>query len=526
MPRPRRAKVASATARVAQPSKPADPTPRKPQPTNASKKRTTAITKPLDTFSDDSDGLVVRATRSQTRMPWHPEPQKDVDFTMTGALLVDTVETDTPSSNYRTPQSRASKRTRNSLERPRESSTKSTPASAASQRRRSTQSNAHQTPAREGDSSGFGDQLLSFTSLGSDSPAHGTRPPSAIKVGATPAHEDSVLALTNFKRRPRQHSLLRMVQQTTDVEDNDLDDFDFDDFLPEAESTPLHVTKAAPGDITGNDSGVNLSSSGSRGKKRKMSPVVQVPRSSPPYEADADAESSGLSSPELPEVIHSTEEAHHTQDTDEPEALSETMAPPMSSSDYENNVIDHPQPTHRATRRKRGTSAKAAMQTDSEGDVTDRPRQSRGRQKQKSSVGISTAKLQSLLPRRRTQVRHEDEFDLPEEDDSDMDELALPPRRHTAASSKSAPPKTKKKTRAAKKPAPKPAQKNLRTYGRRPSSDKENEEAQDEENIATSATTKPSDDPLERLAKKFEEVDKFELDFESVSYEQSSSPPR
>ena len=78
----------------------------------------------------------------------------------------------------------------------------------------------------EGDSSGFGDHMLSFTSLDSNSPAHGTRPPSAIKVGATPAHERSILALTNFKRRARQPSLLRMVHQTTDLEDNDGEDMD------------------------------------------------------------------------------------------------------------------------------------------------------------------------------------------------------------------------------------------------------------------------------------------------------------
>lgn len=78
----------------------------------------------------------------------------------------------------------------------------------------------------EGDSSGFGDHMLSFTSLDSNSPAHGTRLPSAIKVGATPAHERSILALTNFKRRARQPSLLRMVHQTTDLEDNDGEDMD------------------------------------------------------------------------------------------------------------------------------------------------------------------------------------------------------------------------------------------------------------------------------------------------------------
>lgn len=549
MPRPKKAKVASAATRVAKTSKPADHTPRETQPTRASKRSTAAAAQPLDAFSDDSDGLVVKTTRtrSQPRMPWQPEPQKDVDFTMTGALAIDDAGTDALSPAHRTPHNKTFKRTRNSLEGSGKSSTRQTPASSLSKRGRSTRSNAHGTPAQEEDSSGFGDHLLSFTSLGSESPAHGTRPPS--RIGATPAHETSVLALTNFKRRPRQPSLLRMVQQTTDVEDNDLEDFEFEDFLPDAESTPVHVQKAAPGEITGNDSGVNLSSSGSRGKKRKLSPVVQVPRSSPPYDADADVDanadaeadaessqlSSPISSPELPEIIYSTERARDTQEMTEPDAFSETMAPPMSSSDYENNVVDDPQPSRRTARKARGASTKAASDTESEGEATDRPRQAKGRRKTKPNPGLSTAKLQSMLPRRRAHVRQaEDEFDVPlEEDDSDVDELAMPQRRHTATK-KSAAPKTKKKARAAKKPAAKPARQNIRTYGRRPSSDKENEDAadedvsdgsDDEDTIEASTANKPSK-AMELMAKQFEEVDEFELDFESVSYVQTSSPPR
>ncbi|CAI6337097.1 unnamed protein product [Periconia digitata] len=537
MPRPRKAKVASTTARVAKPSQPADPTPPKKQLSKSSQKASAVGAQPLDEFSDDSDGLVVRATRSRSRMPWQFEPQKDVDFTMTGALLAEDVQTDALGGSNHTPQSKTPKRTRRSLNSAQVSSVTKTPASETRQGR-STRASARGTPTEDVDSSGFGDQLLSFTSLGSDSPAHGTRPPSAIKVGATPAHEQSVLALANFKRRPRQHSLLRSVQPTTDVEDNDLDDFDFDSFLPEAESTPLHVHKAAPGEITGNDSGVNLSSSGSRGKKRKLSPVVQVPRSSPPYDAGAaDVESPPLSSPGLPEVIHSAEEMQRAQGGEEPDPYSETMAPPMSSSDYEHDVIDVPRPTRRAARTTRATSTRVTGDIDSEEEAEEEAtrslKQTRGKQKTKNGSGISTAKLQSLLPRRRTQIRKEvDEYDIPEDSDSDLDELALPERRSTAAS-KPVGQRTKKKTRAAKKPTAK-AQKNPRTYGRRQSSDKENQEEREEEvddgsdaedTIEVATTTKPSNH-LELMAKKFEEVDEFELDFESVSYVQTSSPSR
>ncbi|KAF1960809.1 hypothetical protein CC80DRAFT_465134 [Byssothecium circinans] len=459
MPRPKRAKVASAPIRVAKPLKSA---PRKQEPTKATKPRKI----PLTSFSDDSDGLVVKSTRPQKRMPWQPEPQKDVDYTMTGALPIS-------SSKNRTPARNTSRRTRNSTGSVAVSSTRKTPASAAIRQPRSTRAGAPDAPSQEEDSSGFGDHLLSFTSLDSDSPAHGTRPPSAIKVGATPAHETSILALTNFKRRPRQHSLLRMVQQTTDVEDNDADDFDFDDFLPEAESTPLPNQKGASGEPPGNDNGVNVSSSGSRGTKRKLSPVIQVPRSSPPYESDPDVG-------------------------------------------------------------ERDTSPKVANEEESEGEETDRPKKAKGRHKANSHQAISTAKLQALLPRRRTRMpQDEDEFDIPSEG-SDQDELAQPQRRQTAGARKSTASKvTKKPSRAVKKTAAKLSQKNARTYGRRRSSDKENEEAleEDEDDESEIHDTIAVEDSLsskslQAIAKKFEEVDDFELEFESVSYVTSSSPHR
>jgi hypothetical protein len=169
---------------------------------------------------------------------------------------------------------------------------------------------------------------------------------------------------------------------------------------------------------------------------------------------------------------------------------------------------------------------------DPEGEEEEPARKTKGRQKLKKNQGISTAQLQSMLPRRRTHVAQGDD----EEDitlDSDQDELALPPRRQTASKRKFAVPKTAKKpSRAAKKPAPpnKPAPKNTRTYGRRGSSDKENGEAHDEagsdeEGSTIEVTTVKPSKALEAIARKFEEVDAFEMDFESVSYVQTSSSP-
>ncbi|KAF2684513.1 hypothetical protein K458DRAFT_418087 [Lentithecium fluviatile CBS 122367] len=534
MPRPKRAKVASKVARVATKTIPADPARYK---QHHAKAQTISPSQPLDSFSDDSDGLVVKATRPRRRMPWQPEPQEGVDFTMTGALPRDNEEDiPAPSTKNRAPATKTPKKTRTSKGSAQASSTRKSPIVSMPRSSRSMQSNVLGEPAQEEDSSGFGDHLLSFTSLDSNSPAHGTRPPSAIKVGATPAHETSILALTNFKRRPRQPSLLRMVHQTTDVEDNDLDDLgDFDDFRPAAESTPLHVQKSAP-EEGGNDSGVNLSSSGSRGTKRKLSPVIQVPRSSPPYNSGPDIEDSRSPSPSLPEVVQSTEEAQQTQEQAESEILSQTMAPPMSSSDYPADDIEDPleSPVRPRQRTRRGKSTKAGDNEDSEGEETEPAKKTKARPKSRKNPEISTAKLQSLLPRRRTRVAQEgDEFDMDNSEDvtfdSDQDELALPPRRQPAAGRKPAP-KPKKPSKTTRKAAAssRATQKNTRTYGRPGSSDKENagaREDSDGEGSTIEVTTVQPSKALEAIAKKFEEVDEFELDFESVSYVQTSSSP-
>lgn len=92
-------------------------------------------------------------------------------------------------------------------------------------------------------------------------------PGSVLRLQGTPAMESSLLALRNFQRRPRQPSMLQMVQQrtasarpsavyTTDLEDSTLSGLDLgldigfdseldgiDDFAPEAEGTPMHFSR-------------------------------------------------------------------------------------------------------------------------------------------------------------------------------------------------------------------------------------------------------------------------------------------
>ncbi|ORY03664.1 hypothetical protein BCR34DRAFT_605153 [Clohesyomyces aquaticus] len=568
MPRPKRTKVASAAARVAKPSKAAAPAPAPaPKPKPAKQAAETVH----NFSSDDSDGLVVRRTRPQRRMPWQSAPEKNVDYAMTGGLSVEEPndkaaepkrKKPSPKSKLtpaktRTPSSTASKKARTSTASKEDSIVKpSAPESLPAEQL------IPEAPADIDDS--LTDTMFTFGSFGSESPAHGTRPPSAMKILGTPAHETSVLALKNFKRRPRQPSLLRMVNQTTDVEDNDLDDLDdLDDFNPDAESTALNLEEPLSANEHPNNSDLyaSASSSGSRGRKRKLSsPVVQVPRSSPPFDppSGADVANSRSASPSLPEdIVESCETVPQTQEEADPEIMSETMAPPRSSSPPADEIFDSPvKPRQQGKRRETKKKPQYSVDPDSDDDVEpEQPVKSKARQKPKAQ-SISTAKLQSLLPRRRTRVAQGyDEFDIRSSDeadmapvDSDQDELQLSPRRLASTSKRPVQAKaTKKSIRTTKKStmtaakstmtaaksttmAAEKGRRNTRTYGRT-SSDKENERTFGQQDTCgdvediTETTINVPKSQLSAIAKQFEEVDAWEMDFESVDVGGASSSP-
>jgi hypothetical protein len=537
MPRPKRTKVASTTtSRVAKPLKRvATSTPEEVESAPAHKIHS----------SDDSDGLVTRSTRprNQKRMPWQPRPQRGVDVTMTGALPAETPpKTEGSQSGRRKPYSvstSSSKRTPSIVLK--ETSVRTQTLQEPVEPETTAEAQEQEPSFPEDDSLSL-DNLLSFGSLDSDSPAHGTRPPSAIKVGATPAHESSILALKNFKRRQRQPSLLRRIHQTTDVEDNDNDVLDdLDDFNPEDQSTPLQM-KANEHDSASLDSnGMHISSASSRGRKRKLSsPVVLVPRSSPydPPSGDDVVESRRSSSPSLPEdVMESRELAQYDQAEADPDIYSETMAPPKSSSPPMEEVQDLPDTSNRRKTRKDRRTMRDSVSEDEA--VESRPKRGPiGRRKAKLD-SLSTARLQALLPRRRTIISEDrDMFDSDGSEmnavpiDSDEDELSRPQPRRRATARKLMPPKPAKKGDRRKKSATASDPAKKKTYGRRASSDKENGSTivvggspEDEEVTEVSATRiNIPEAEIEAIASKFREVDAWELDFETVSYDASSSP--
>ena len=139
--------------------------------------------------------------------------------------------------------------------------------------------------------------------------------------------------------------------------------------------------------------------------------------------------------------------------------------------------------------------------------------------------GISTAKLQALLPRRRLRANNEDrdefEADSSEEipGDSEEDELQMPTSRlrHKASKSKQ---KTVKRPNAI-------VRRSRRTYGRPASSDKENESSHvgNPSLVEEEAPVPLPRSQMAAIAKRFEDVDAWEMDFESIDVTGGSSSP-
>lgn len=411
-------------------------------------------------------------------------------------------------------------------------------------------------------------------------PGSAVRPPqSVLRMQNTPAAESSVLALANFRRRPRQPSLLQMVQQG-EVGENTTDfslglGEDEDDFAPEDESTPLQVSKTQDAPAVGTDvydddelyAATPRPSPKPNPRKRKSDEMeghedILVIRSSPPR---SESPMSTVED-ELPEALvesipATAPEDNEDEDAEPRESQSDTFAEPLSSS---------PPPMPRSI-----TETQIRHQS---------PDEARKSRKTKAKT-LDSATLRALLPKRRIRPgnspRREarSDFDIPTSSDmgletspseADEDDLALRGQkkgsRTTAAKSKAsskgrskaAPSQRRAPTRPGvlspatrKQTAPiRPAQTSAmpngsgkRTYGRSlPSSDKENEAlsselselvSEDEEADASletvapkkkaNATTKSSE--LDAARKKFEQIDEWEMEFESASLGADGSSP-
>ncbi|KAF1813393.1 hypothetical protein P152DRAFT_448699 [Eremomyces bilateralis CBS 781.70] len=388
-------------------------------------------------------------------------------------------------------------------------------------------------------------------------------PGSTLKVQSTPGVEKSIHALTNFRRRPRQPSFLRMVQQHGDSGMSDIDGLEPDD-----ESTPLQFGRRqgrssleSGESMLGSLRSEDLRSSASR-KRKRPSDEVQVPRSSPTPRSSASNQDL-LSSPPVSQgrmdrVPDTQEQQADAQSSLLSEPFSETNAPPLCSSSTQTPVNSPTRPKITPANTRKST----------------RPQ----------NPSFSTAKLQSLLPQRRQHLGRKAKntaFDIRSDSEEGSgreespDELARSksrPRKKQVGN-QAAQPKatsgrvnTKSKSRSrglTESPAvnkkSKPARVSVaaekRIYGRRQSqadSEKENDityissndtsstsEAEDVSiptgrRTGKSAEKQAIDRDLSKsksllaAAAKFAEVDQWDMEFESMSQEtgRGSSPWR
>lgn len=378
----------------------------------------------------------------------------------------------------------------------------------------------------------------------------------------TPAHVGSALKLGNFKRRARAPSILGTAQKARQPRP-EYEDEDEDDFNPEDESTPLNLSKTR---------NMTSSSSASNSRKRKLSadkasrssPISRSPepeaeeeripatRSDIDDEAEEEEDNQAPSSPQQP-LVPDVDSRSVT-----PEPMSETMAPPQGSS----SVASSPEPhlptltsVSRGRRPLRGRTPPPATLDSSISSppslthspnrpyMTAKPKpKPKGKKEAPPASNFSTAQLQALLPRRRRATLR-DPFEIPSSEDeaeetnlaSDEDELSQMNVR--ARNRRSVFARTPAPSKRVTKPKPPPKSTAKRTYGSRANatSDKENEEVDPDDSLAPLPDDDGNGSPensqeleervgkeLKKAARKFEEVDKWELEFEDVTG--SSSP--
>ncbi|KAF2217966.1 hypothetical protein CERZMDRAFT_108551 [Cercospora zeae-maydis SCOH1-5] len=359
------------------------------------------------------------------------------------------------------------------------------------------------------------------------------QPGSVLRAQNTPAVESSMLALKNFKRRPRQPSMLQMVRQkvgsarpslandtAVTVDDDAVEDtsaFDLDisdeneDFAPDAEGTPLHLNQNRSS-ILGSvkqKSTLQLSlvdNLAVHPQKKRKSDTLDVSsgplsgaRSKKPRQ-DQDASSGSLS------ALRARRQQPSFEVAQAQEAIGDDDDCIVVRSSTQRDETPQPAPTSEIQQEEQddvvnGTMADPVSSPRSASDdimadpATQRASPSPTKKKPRGKPKpINTAALQSFLPKRRQPLRprkRKSEYDIGSSEaedeaaadtvhlDEDEDELGERTKRRT----KAGPTKSKRgrgrpskaaASAASNKNAAK-AKKSTKTYGRATASDKENE---------------------------------------------------
>lgn len=265
---------------------------------------------------------------------------------------------------------------------------------------------------------------------------------------------------SNVKRRPRQPSLLQLVQAQTNPRGEEEEDDDLDDFHPDDESTPFLQAKSPilPPNSLSPSSGSSANQSSSR-KRKRSSPVIQVersqspePRAFPPQNPSAtpeleveedddvyDLPSASTNSDDRPEPsLPMPKSMPRSPQPSQSKQWSDTCAPPRSSSPSSHELPKPP------LLLQRGHQTGKPPPPPPPSSPASRPLKP-----------LSTATLQNLLPRRRVRpnLREHSPFDVPIISSSDVE---LDTSRLSAEAdelSVAAKPKVRAKKQQAKDPA-------------------------------------------------------------------------
>lgn len=369
------------------------------------------------------------------------------------------------------------------------------------------------------------------------------------------SRETSILATGNFKRRPRQPSLLQIARAQNAAEESSIDDT-LDDFNPDDESTPLNQSRTVlQREFSSSSSGRQSSS-----RKRKLStPEIQVPasqsiespgRSPSPAPSLSDllpdiAAGDSQPNPPLP-AIPIAEPIYAGKAFD-----SDTLAPPRSSSPT--SPYKHFRKPQSQTKKSQATpttntkptKAKAHKQS----SIVLPPRSPSPTQtsppvasKKRSPLKpITTSALQNLLPRRRRVASRNKEnnifelntsSDLDPHDtgtiDEDADELsyhatARPSRKAGTEKAKRAGKQVKVATNGVKSGAKghhggkRPSTTYTRKENLEPDENEEVGSGSEDEGAGAIAVDGKASEEMKRMAAKFREVDDWGLEFEEVT---------
>lgn len=380
---------------------------------------------------------------------------------------------------------------------------------------------------------------------------------SSFNIGAfrRRVREPSILG-TGRKSRPDVTSTTAQDDES-EREENEEEEEEEEDFAPEAESTPINNRRRTRASMQQQEREASPSLpilSGSRKRKSDVAPEPsdrpeKTSRTEEPQPEEASDSESELSSPSPPRMLRPRMERPVTP------SPADFAAPPASSASEDEG--DFWPDIHGLARRKRRPSVTEPLRGDHLSDVSSPPslthspnyaqtkgpkgRRGRSRTRRESPPPLTTADLANLLPQRRQRNRRDLEADI-EYDTSglgqDQDELSY--ARSTRRRNDSRAASTRSASRGARSTGPARMDKEVpasntrsashragKTYSRR-SSDKENE-GEGEENEVEESTFEPLPDDtfdagtgqpfvtteeLKKAAKKFEEVDRWEMSFE------------